>query len=110
MPDYNPNLKTVIIKAPDKAEKEFVWIEKEDLYKASKFLTPAQLLVYIDMCGNKDGWKYDFYPAHFVKHYNISKETARSAFKALEAAGYITEKDGNYYFTRTTEQLPPDKE
>ncbi len=69
-------------------------------------MTPAEMLVFIDLCGNKDGYKKEFSPAYYKEYYGIGKDTARKAFDSMKAHGYIQEEiviDGNekhtkYYF------------
>lgn len=91
------NQRRIIIRHP-RDEINFIQVSKENLQAASRMLTPAQLILYIDLCGNADGYVKDYSPAYYVKNYGISKDTAQKGWHALEEKGFITEEDGKYYF------------
>ena len=93
------NQRVIIIRNPG-VEKDFIQVEKKDLQAASRMLTPAQLIIYIDLCGNTDGFPKEFSPAYFKNNYGISKDTAQKAFHVLEEKGFITKEDGKFYFNR----------
>ena len=93
------NQRVIIIRNPG-VEKDFIQVEKKDLQAASRMLTPAQLIIYIDLCGNTDGFHKEFSPAYFKNNYGISKDTAQKAFHVLEEKGFITKEDGKFYFNR----------
>ena len=93
------NQRVIIIRNPG-VEKDFIQVEKKDLQAASRMLTPAQLIIYIDLCGNTDGFPNEFSPAYFKNNYGISKDTAQKAFHVLEEKGFITKEDGKFYFNR----------
>lgn len=99
------NQRTVIIRSPSKLEKQFIGVYKDDLQAASKDLTGKELIVYLDLCGNKDGYKVEYSPAYFHEYYGISKDTARSAFDKLLSLGYITNEKNTYYFNRTRKAI-----
>lgn len=53
------------------------------------------MLIYIDICGNADGYKKDFSPQYYQNQYGISKSSAQDAFKALESAGILIQDEKN---------------
>lgn len=69
-------------------------------------MTGKELIVYLDLCGNKDGYKIEFSPAYYSEYYGISKDTARGAFSKMEREGYITTENGKYYFNRVSSKWP----
>ena len=94
------NQRTIIIRHP-REDINFIQVSKANLQLASRLLTPAQLILYIDLCGNADGYPKDYSPAYYKEHYGISKDTAQKGWHALEEKGFITLEDGKYYFNQT---------
>ena len=95
----NPNQRLVTIRTP-KMAKDFIQIERSNLENAVNDLSPLQAIVYIDLCGNRDGYTLEFSPAYYEAHYGMSKDTARGAFTRLYELGYITLENGRYFFNR----------
>ena len=96
------NQRTIITHTKmDKNEKDFIQVRKEDLKQLAHLkvnnnrLTYLQLLIYIDICGNADGYKKDFSPQYYQNQYGISKSSAQDAFKALESAGILIQDEKN---------------
>lgn len=98
------NQRRIIIRNPG-VEANFIQVSKDNLQLASRLLTPAQLILYIDLCGNQDLYVKDFSPAYYKEHYGISKDTAQKGFHALEEKGFITLEDGKYYFNQVPKKL-----
>lgn len=93
------NQRRIIIRHP-REDINFIQVSKENLQLASRLLTPAQLILYIDLCGNADGYVKDYSPAYYKEYYGISKKTAQDGWHALEEKGFITLEDGKYYFNQ----------
>lgn len=94
-------------------ETNFIQVRKEDLKQLAHLkinnnrLTYLQILIYIDLCGNADGYNKEFSPSYYQKQYNISKSSAQDAFKALESAGLIIQdqnKKDIYHFYRNIDE------
>ena len=98
------NQRSIIIHNPG-VEKNFIQISKADLQAASRILTPAQLIVYIDLCGNEEGFLKDYSPAYFKKNYGISKDTVQKTFHILEDKGFIVKKEGKFHFYRQPQKI-----
>ena len=95
-----PNQYSIIINTPPVKE-NFIQIEKETLYIASKLLKPKHLIVYLDLCGNQNGYRVEFSPAYYKNNYGMCKDTARGAFQEMIEKGFIRKLDGKYNFYRT---------
>lgn len=109
------NQRTIITHTKMKEnETNFIQVRKEDLKQLAHLklnnnnrLTYLQILIYIDLCGNADGYHKEFSPAYYQNQYNISKSSAQDAFKALESAGLITKdetKTDTYHFYRNIDE------
>ena len=77
------NQRRIIIRHP-RDEINFIQVSKENLQLASRTLTPAQTIIYMDLCGNADGYVKDYSPAYYKTYYGISKDTSQKAFHELE--------------------------
>lgn len=98
-----PNQYVIKINTPP-VSKNFIQIEKSYLQIASKLLKPKHIIVYLDLCGNQDGYRVDFSPAYYEYNYGMCKDTARSAFKELIEKRFIVLIEGVYNFYRLPQE------
>ena len=70
---------------------------QDDIKAAMNSLSKSAFIVYIYLLFNKDGYKFDYSPAHIAGETGISKESARNALKELEEESYIVNHGKNHY-------------
>ena len=90
------NQKTIIINKK-KYDKNFLQIGIDEWQEAYKKLKPTTFAIYLYLCGNKDGYRFDLSPAAIDNALGIKKTAYYSAIQQLEEENYIV--DGNFYTT-----------
>lgn len=88
-------------------QKECYQIDK-NLYEAvlrdfrnNKLFRNAEIILWMILANNADGFEYIFSESYFLKHWGIGHDTAYHAKKKLVSLGYlvpVTDKPYNYLF------------
>ena len=69
-------------------------VTKEKLQVAIQVLTPTQVLIWLDLLGNKKDQLIAFSPAYYSEFYGFNESTVRAAFDNMKKEGFIVAAKG----------------
>lgn len=98
MPKTVPNQKMVMIHRdiPKKGDNNYLAIKKDHLYRAYKDLNATALVVYLYLCGNKDGYEMALSPKAIRQETGMADSTCRDQINVLISKGYLVpRKEGS---------------
>lgn len=85
-----------------KIDKEYEWIQYEDLMRACRELNGAALKFFIYLTTCFQGEEIEVSPQHIMQETGISLNSEKNAFKELQLKKYlIEEKPGFFIFNPT---------
>ena len=93
------NQKTITIKREvvKKGENNFLTIKFENINRAMKELSGNGFKVYVYLCENKDGYKFDLSTAALEKATGVPAKNFNRTREELVQKGYLIELGGNSY-------------
>ena len=99
-----PNQKMLAINresVDSKTQRQYLIAYTDNLIQAMYDLSPSAFKVYLYLLMNKDGYRMEYSPSYVARMVNVSKDTARDAFKQMERKGYfdrLSNSDYKYNF------------
>ena len=95
-----PNQRRIVVKRfSDKARSDYFKISNKSLEIAMFHLKGNQFKLYCYLCDNSNGYSFDLYPCDFQRKANVSYDTYKACFKALQDKGFLVpSKNSNNTF------------
>ncbi len=97
---WYPNQKMLAInreQVDSNTKRQYLIAYTDNLIDAMYDLTPSAFKVYLYLLMNKDGFRMEYSPSYIANMVNISKDTARDAFKQMERKGYFDRLEDSDY-------------
>lgn len=95
-----PNQKMLAVhreNVDSKTQRKYLIAYTDNLIQAMFDLSPSAFKVYLYLLMNKDGYRMEYSPSFIAKTVNVSKDTARDAFKQMERKGYFDRLEDSDY-------------